>query len=267
MEATLNTHRQQSPALVSNEPYRSANVRAQILTVLLLLYMAVALLALTSNVLQLGFLNAVAAGTSVTREEAGLVNLGQAVARLLLSLASLAAGFAFLFWIHRSYANLPALGNRREALDYSPRWAVGGFLIPLVNLFLPYSVTKEIWQKSDPAVRAEDDPTSSAPRSSPLLRAWWLCWVGSFLLGVTARAFARPGASLVGPGASVGRLQTATMGLILANVLGLAAAVLAVLVVRGITRRQEERSRHVNFVSHTPPPPVFNAPAPAPPPA
>jgi hypothetical protein len=260
MEATTNTHQQQSPALTSDEPYRSANLQAQILTVLLLLYIPVALLALASNVLQLGFLNAVAAGASMTQEEIALNKLGQAASRLLHSLASLAAGFAFLFWIHRSYANLPALGNGRETLDFSPRWAVGGFLLPFINLFLPYSVTKEIWQKSDPAARVEDDSPSSTPRSSPLLRAWWLCWVASFLLGGPVRVW-------VGRGNSVDSLQAATKVFIFEYVFGLAAAVLAVLVVRGITRRQEERSRRVNFVSHTPPPPVFQAPAPLLPPA
>ena len=57
---------------------------------------------------------------------------------------------AFLIWLHRSSTNLTAFGYWKSQ-GYSPAWAVGSFFLPIVNLFVPYQATKEIWQKSKPS--------------------------------------------------------------------------------------------------------------------
>jgi hypothetical protein len=46
---------------------------------------------------------------------------------------------------------------------------------------------------------------------------------------------------------------------VVANLLAILSAALAILVVRGIDRRQEARSRNVTYVPHTPPP-LFTPP-------
>ncbi|HYY94343.1 MAG TPA: hypothetical protein VE713_07480, partial [Pyrinomonadaceae bacterium] len=60
---------------------------------------------------------------------------------------------------------------------------------------------------------------------------------------------------------SLDTLLWITKGLIIMRALNVVAAVPALLVVRQIDRRQEERSRHVSYAPELPPPPpVFNQP-------
>ena len=67
----------------------------------------------------------------------------------------------FLVWLHRAYRNLYGLGVR--SFGDSPAWAVGSFFIPLVNFYLPYRITADIWTGSRPG-------ESPAPRGRKSFR-------------------------------------------------------------------------------------------------
>ncbi len=98
----------------------------------------------------------------------------------LVSLAITAV--AFLTWLHRARVNVRALGVRR--LAYGREWTVLGFLVPLLNLFRPYQVVREIWQASDPST---GDPMAwkivTAPRR---IAVWWGLFVAYFALEALA---------------------------------------------------------------------------------
>ncbi len=57
---------------------------------------------------------------------------------------------AYLFWVYRISSNARALGGR---LSISPGWAVGYQVIPIVNLWMPFSIMKEIAQTSSADLR------------------------------------------------------------------------------------------------------------------
>ncbi|HEX8354667.1 MAG TPA: DUF4328 domain-containing protein, partial [Pyrinomonadaceae bacterium] len=163
---------------------------------------------------------------------------------------------AFLMWLHRASKNVPALGNPKSAVEHSPGWAVGSFFVPFVNLVVPYKAVREVWVKSDPAVRAGDDFMFAQPSSAPLLLGWWVTWIVSNVASnISLRLHA---------GGETPDTQGFVAGVdIVSDVLGIVAAALAILVVRGIDRRQAERASHVAYVPHTPPPPpVFTQHAP-----
>lgn len=94
----------------------------------------------------------------------------------------LVTALAFLSWLHRVRVNVRALGARR--LAYRREWTIVGFLVPVLNLFRPYQVVREIWQASDPST---GDPMAwrliAAPRRIAL---WWGLFVAYFLLEVFA---------------------------------------------------------------------------------
>jgi hypothetical protein len=59
----------------------------------------------------------------------------------------IATAVAFLMWLYRASNNVAAFGQRTQ---HSSGWAVGSFFVPIMNLFVPYQATKDIWQKSEP---------------------------------------------------------------------------------------------------------------------
>ena len=52
-----------------------------------------------------------------------------------------------IIWQWRSQTNARALGRDGERI--SPGWGIAGWLIPLVNLVLPYLVFQDLWRSSD----------------------------------------------------------------------------------------------------------------------
>ena len=52
----------------------------------------------------------------------------------------------FLLWVYRSNENLRALSG--ESMTFTPGWSVGWYFIPIVCLWKPYQVMKEIWNVS-----------------------------------------------------------------------------------------------------------------------
>lgn len=237
--------------LKSSEPYRPNKGRALAVTASLLVYVGVTVLSVVAVGLG-GYLPAAEVIPAEAGEEA--VGLGDLVAGLvaLLTLAVYAATVVlFCMWVHRAYKNLPALGNPPKYLNYSPRWAVGSFFIPLASLVLPYIIVKEIWDRSDPSVRTETDLMFTPAGGSPLLLGWWIVWVVS---NVLSNISYRLSAEDAPPDTQAMLMKLG----IFSDFANIGAAVLAVLVVRAVTARQEERSRHVIFVAQgPPPPPVF----------
>jgi hypothetical protein len=123
----------------------------------------------------------------------------------------------FLGWFHRSCRNLAALGVQDR--HFSPARAVTCWFIPGAGMWKPYRAMHEIWKAGD----------TSAFGSSNLVRLWWTAWLVSLVL------FNVSGFSGV---ADIVSWQGALSAQ--ATVL---AAVLAILVVRSVSTRQDDRWR------------------------
>ena len=95
------------------------------------------------------------------------------------------AGVAFVEWLYQSRINLRAFGVRR--LRYPRVWAVGGFLVPALNLVRPYQVVREVWQASDP--RTQDPFAWSQLGTGRLLPAWWAATVVWVVLALASLLF------------------------------------------------------------------------------
>ncbi len=87
----------------------------------------------------------------------------------------------FLRWMHLAYSNLHKL--QIPGLRTSPTIAMWSWFIPVLNLFRPYQVMKEIWQASDPASTADNWKTIKPPG---VMGLWWGLWLLQGILGQAA---------------------------------------------------------------------------------
>ena len=154
-----------------------------------------------------------------------LIGLDALIAAVTFYGSLIAAITFFSMWLHRTVRNMPALGSPDPRL--SPGRAVGFCFIPILNLFNPFYSVLDAWRGSDSSRRWLDIAARKQVRGSFLLSAWWIAWlVGGVLSRV---AFGMSGAS----GDEVD---------VVANVVVIAAALLAILVVRDVTARQEHKN-------------------------
>ncbi|WP_239477415.1 DUF4328 domain-containing protein [Streptomyces sp. CS147] len=87
--------------------------------------------------------------------------------------AAVALAAAWLIWCSRTRAAAEEFAPGR--LRYSPAMAVGSWLIPFGNLYLPKQIADDVWHASSPP-----SPTgATAPRTR--LNIWWGCWVFTML--------------------------------------------------------------------------------------
>jgi Domain of unknown function (DUF4328) len=136
----------------------------------------------------------------------------------------------FLLWFHRAYANLPTLGA--TGFRYGYGWAVGGWFVPILCFFRPKQIADHIWIGSDPD-KLESPPDVDVGRVPAFLNLWWLLWV----LGTIGESV-----YVTMPDKSLEQERTAVMVLAGAEAAQLAAGVLAIVFIRRLSRRQEERA-------------------------
>lgn len=141
-----------------------------------------------------------------------------AVTRPFLALAIA----SFCFWVYRANGDARVLGA--SGMFFSPGWAVAVGFIPVVNLIGPYRAVKEIYQASsstaDAAWRREPVPV--------VLPMWWGAWITSLAWNLV------PYTTLTA--------SSAVWGQAILEVLRASAALLLIIVVRSIERRQATRA-------------------------
>jgi hypothetical protein len=219
--------------------YRSASALAVCVTLLFVAQAVNSALAALSLAGQIQMLDAARFGGSIPPAQAEAHDVRQRLLGALELTLGVAAGIALLVWVHRANRNAHALGS--EGMAYSPGWSVGWFFVPLANLVMPYRVLREIWKASTPGAGMH---WRQVP-VSPILGAWWAVCVARGIiqyspLQVVTGHWRLADIPTFGPSWLNG-LWEFSWGLLIGEVVDIAAGVLTIVVVIRITDSQERR--------------------------
>ena len=140
----------------------------------------------------------------------------------------IASGITFIRWFRRAYYNLTLLPCRTRHGD---GWAAGSWFVPILNLFRPYSMVKELFAGSSHLLR-KDPAAEKLPRESRTAGIWWGAWV---CFSVLSRVFSKMDGDLE----TVAAMQASFERDIILYVIGAVAAWLAARVVREYAGREE----------------------------
>jgi uncharacterized protein DUF4328 len=145
-------------------------------------------------------------------------------AGVVQGVAQIATAVVFIIWFHQVRANAdvfaPDLQRRGRG------WAIGGWFVPIGNFYLPRAIAADIWAASrqDPYGTGKQEPHT-------IINVWWIAWLVANLVNGIA-------------GAQYDMAQTAdefragTDAFIVGGLVDIGAALLAVVVVRRLTRMQ-----------------------------
>ena len=218
-------------------PFISSHSRAQWVTALLLIVILIDVLAVIFDFSQIGLLSRAQAGIPVSEAEAVANDSRQAMMGFIYFAAFIVTAIVFCLWIHRAHRNLPALGARD--LKYSPAWAVGGFFVPILSLYRPYQVTKEIWKASDPN---EGPDWQDAPTSS-LIGWWWVTFIVSSYAGYILLRMALSAET-------ISDFMSLSVMTLVTDIIDIPAAILAIILVRTIDQRQTMKNQQMFSTSN-----------------
>jgi hypothetical protein len=180
-----------------------------------------------SALLQIRLLGRIDAGETISESETARNDLVYGGIGLIQAVVYLTAAVVWLMWLHSAYGNLFLVGRR--AADETPRWAVGCWFIPFLNLYRPYRVVKELWLRSanmNMELSVQDQPAPS------LASVWWGVWIlGSIVGRFLSRRMLKA--------ETVDSLIEATWLGMVDDLITILAGVLAILVVRRIQQFQD----------------------------
>ena len=155
-----------------------------------------------------------------------LIDAVDLVAVLVFYGTLVAAIVFFCMWLHRIVRNMPALGSPDPR--WSPARAVVYCFIPFLNLVHPLWSVLDASRGADPSRRWLDRAARRTIRAPILLASWWALWlIGGYVSRIALRTNGTGGDILD----------------MVANVIGIGAAVLCVLVIRDVTARQERKNQ------------------------
>jgi hypothetical protein len=153
-----------------------------------------------------------------------------------LALASIAVSIAcvvlFIRWLHLAYRNVDAISPPYRRFDTG--WAIGSWFVPILNLVRPIQIVTDVWHSGLP----------ERHRPPAWLAVWWLglwgLWIyNRFLDGDPT-------------GISIAEMREGTNELIIGSAAHAALIVLAICVVRSLTKRQEAKADWVAAKEPTP---------------
>jgi hypothetical protein len=166
-----------------------------------------------------------------------------------------AAGF-FIAWAYRAYDNL-----RRTSvaeLRYDANWAIAAWFIPVAWWIRPKQMLNDVWRAGEAGVEVRDSSWHDRP-VSPILHWWWAAWVAAALVGIAAAVVGFDSDTMLSGRAEYEQEQEAQTIAAPGMLCTIAAAILAVVVIRRITDRQERLRELVLAESPRPPAPAADA--------
>jgi len=159
--------------LKSNEQ-RSKNV-----IILIWIVLAIEIASLISMYFQYEILLTTANGGYISFETAALTSIMQILIEIIYLIVYIISGIAFIKWLRRAYYNLHTKINN---LSHSDGWAAGCWFVPIVCLYMPFQILKELYQKTHALLAARIE-NYDGKISSSLVVWWWVLWILNSIIG------------------------------------------------------------------------------------
>ncbi|QUQ71901.1 DUF4328 domain-containing protein [Kutzneria sp. CA-103260] len=95
-----------------------------------------------------------------------------ALLAVVFAFALVTAAPVFIVWLWRARANAELIAGRASQ-RLGRGWGIGGWLVPIVNLWFPYQYVVDVWRASAP----NRESTTEA-----VVLTWWLALLGTWIV-------------------------------------------------------------------------------------
>ncbi len=153
--------------------------RAKTAILLVWLVFAMEIISLISAYFQYTLLQTVAQGGEVSMEAANANDSREQIIAIIYLIVYLVSAVTFIQWFRRAYYNI------HQLVPYclnTEGWAAGSWFVPILNLFKPYQIMKEIFSETNRLLSGREE-TESRELSISLIGWWWAFWLINGFLG------------------------------------------------------------------------------------
>lgn len=93
---------------------------------------------------------------------------------LLTLAASIISIITFIRWFKQAYYNIEL---RVGKLKYNNIWTIASWFIPIVNLFIPYEMMKDLYTKTDQYLLCHSMEPYTERLKTNYVNGWWTLWI------------------------------------------------------------------------------------------
>ena len=208
------------------ENLRPNEQRAKNAIRLIWIVLALEIVNLISSYMQYDLLQTVADGDFVSDEAIEANDIRESLLGIFYLIVYVISGITFILWFRRAYFNLHQKVNH---LSHAEGWAAGSWFVPIVNLYRPYQIMKEIYVETK-KLFIKNELSEKVDYSTSYLGCWWTLWIISGVIGQFVFRFALNSAD------TVDNLITTTTAQIILEILGIPLALITVKVIKDYSK-------------------------------
>ena len=191
--------------------------RSQNAILLIWIALAVNCISLVSSYFQYELLQTAANGGEISTELVTSNDNREQAIGIVQIIVFIISAITFIQWFRRAYFNLHLRVNH---LSHSEGWAAGCWFVPIVNLFRPYQIMKELFQDTYLFLKRNEVHTKEH-FSMISLSLWWTFWIIDRFVGQFVFKYAMKADTIE-------ELTTSTIAQIISNGIGIVLAIITI---------------------------------------
>ena len=149
------------------------NKRAKIAEQLIWIVTGLQMAFLISTFLQYLLLKNISNGVFTSIEQANFNDMRQLIISVMYSIAFIVSAVTFIQWFRRAYYNQEILFVHMGTTN---GWAAGAWFVPIMNLFKPYQMMKELYFNAENRLVDNGLETEKKNRFT-IIGSWWTMWI------------------------------------------------------------------------------------------
>ena len=199
--------------------------RAKNAITLIWIVLALDIVSLISGYFQYDLLQTAANGGKISIETAIANDTREQIIGIIHFIAFVISAVTFIQWFRRAYYNLHLRVNH---LSHTEGWAAGSWFVPIVNLYRPYQIMKELYQETKELL-TKKGLSINENFTTGYLGWWWTLWIingiiGRFVFNYSMKA------------ESIDEWTIITVASMVGNVVGIPLALITVKVIKDYSK-------------------------------
>ncbi|MBK7312026.1 MAG: DUF4328 domain-containing protein [Sphingobacteriaceae bacterium] len=210
------------------ESLRPNAQRAKNAITLIWIVLGIEIFALASGLLQYFLLQDAANGVLISEESASANDLREMAIGIIYTIAFITSAVTFISWFRRAYFNLHL---KVSGLSHSEGWAAGCWFVPIISLFRPYQIMKELYVQTKGLI-IKNGLAPYGNFNTQNLGWWWALWIINNFLGQFIFRYSRNAES-------IDQLTVLTIASMLNNIVGVPLALITIKVIKDYSKMEE----------------------------
>jgi hypothetical protein len=195
--------------------------RAKNAITLIWIVLVLEIVSLISGYFQFNLLRGVSNGAEISMETAAANDKREQIIAIIYMIVFIFSAVTFIQWFRRAYFNLHQKVNY---LSQTEGWAAGSWFVPVLHLYRPYQIMKELYQKTKELL-IKKGMNINPNFSTSALVWWWTLWILNNIIGQFVFRYSMKAES-------VDELTVSTFASMISNIIGIPLAVITIKIVK-----------------------------------